>query len=110
MKWIIHYDIVAFAIIAVVLIVYLAYNHLNTLANRVYKRLLIVSLCSVVTDIVSAYACSFCTKEQLILNYFINIIHFVVQNLVPCLYCLFAYSLVEKIFTHAQFRGYSNWL
>ena len=96
MKWIIHYDIVAFALIAVVLIVYLAYNHLNTLANRVYKRLLIVSLCSAVTDIVSAYACSFCTADQIGLNYFVNVVHFLVQNAVPCLYCLFAYSLVYE--------------
>ena len=96
MKWIIHYDIVAFAMISVVLIVYLTYNHLNTLSNRVYKRLLIVSLCSVVTDIISAYACSFCTKDQIVLNYVVNILHFLVQNFVPCLYCLFAYSLVYE--------------
>ncbi len=96
MKWVIHYDIVAFAMIAVVLVVYLTYNHLNTLSNRVYKRLLIVSLCSVVTDIVSAYACSFCTVDQIALNYFINVLHFLVQNFVPCLYCLFAYSLVYE--------------
>ena len=96
MKWIIHYDIVAFALISVILIVYLAYNHLNTLSNRVYKRLLIVSLCSVVTDIVSAYACSFCTADQICLNYVVNVLHFLVQNFVPCLYCLFAYSLVYE--------------
>lgn len=96
MKWIIHYDIVAFAMIAVVLVVYLTYNHLNTLSNRVYKRLLIVSLCSVVTDIASAYACSFCTENQIVLNYVVNILHFLVQNFVPCLYCLFAYSLVYE--------------
>ena len=96
MKWIIHYDIVAFALISVILIVYLAYNHLNTLSNRVYKRLLIVSLCSVVTDIVSAYACSFCTADQIGINYFVNVLHFLVQNFVPCLYCLFAYSLVYE--------------
>lgn len=96
MKWIIHYDIVAFALISVVLVVYLTYNHLNTLSNRVYKRLLIVSLCSVVTDIVSAYACSFCTPGQIVLNYFVNVVHFLVQNFVPCLYCLFAYSLVYE--------------
>ena len=93
MKWVIHYDIVAFAMIAVVLVVYLTYNHLNTLSNRVYKRLLIVSLCSVVTDIASAYACSFCTENQIVLNYVVNILHFLVQNFVPCLYCLFAYDL-----------------
>ena len=96
MKWIIHYDIVAFAIISVIIVVYSIYNQLNTFPNRVYRKLLFVSLFSVLTDIASAYACSFCTKEQLILNYFINIIHFVVQNLVPCLYCLFAYSLVHE--------------
>lgn len=96
MKWVIHYDVVAFALIAVVLVVYLTYNHLNTLSNRVYKHLLIVSLCSVVTDIVSAYACSFCTPDQIVLNYFVNVVHFLVQNFVPCLYCLFAYSLVYE--------------
>ena len=94
MRWIIHYDIVAFAIIAVILIVYSVYNHLNTFSNRVYKNLLIVSLLSVVTDIASAWAGSFLGQNQNVLNYTIHIIHFIVQNFVPCIYSFFAYSLV----------------
>jgi len=96
MQWIIHYDIVAFALISVILVVYLTFNHLNTFSSRVYKKLLIVSLLSVATDIASALSCSFCTQDQIILNYIVNILHFVVQNFVPCLYCLFAYSLVYE--------------
>lgn len=96
MQWIIHYDIVAFALILVILIVYSTFNHLNTFSNRVYKKLLIVSLLSVVTDILSAITCSFCTKDEILINYIVNLAHFAVQNLVPCLYCLFAYSLVYE--------------
>lgn len=96
MQWIIHYDIVAFALILVILIVYSTFNHLNTFSNRVYKKLLIVSLLSVVTDILSAITCSFCTKDKILINYIVNLAHFAVQNLVPCLYCLFAYSLVYE--------------
>lgn len=96
MQWIIHYDIVAFAMIVVVLVVYLTYNHLNTLSNRVYKWLLVVSLLSVFTDVASAYASSYLTLDFIVLNYVINILHFLVQNFVPCLYCLFAYSMVYE--------------
>ncbi len=96
MQWILHYDIVAFALILVVLIVYLTFNHLNTFSNRVYKRLLVVSLLSAITDIASAITGSYCTKDQILINYIVNILHFVVQNFVPCLYCLFAYSMVYE--------------
>ena len=96
MQWIIHYDIVAFALISVILVVYLSFNHLKTFTTKVYKLLLIVSLLSTVTDIASAYACSFCTKDQIVLNYVVNLIHFIVQNFVPCLYCLFAFSLIYE--------------
>jgi len=96
MQWIIHYDVVAFALISVILVVYLSFNHLKTFTTKVYKLLLIVSLLSTVTDIASAYACSFCTKDQIVLNYVVNLIHFIVQNFVPCLYCLFAFSLIYE--------------
>ena len=100
MRWIIHYDIVAFAIIGILIIVYSIYGHLKTFTNNVYKRLLYISLFSVITDISSAYAGSYFNENQIILNYSIHLLHFIVQNLVPCFYCLFAYSLVyenEKI-------------
>ena len=100
MRWIIHYDVVAFFIIAILIIVYSIYGHLKTFTNQVYKRLLYISLFSVVTDISAAYAGSFCTPDQLFINYAVHLLHFIVQNLVPCFYCLFAYSLVyenEKI-------------
>ena len=73
---------------------------LKTFVNKVYTRLLIVSLISAFTDILTAYTCSFCTKDQIVVNYIANIIHFLVQNAVPCLYTLFAYALIyetEKI-------------
>ena len=94
MKWIIHYDIVAFALISVILIVYCTYSHLNTFQSRVYRNLLIISLLSTVTDILSAWAGSFLGPNDIFLNYVIHLLHFIVQNLVPCFYSLFAYSLV----------------
>ena len=94
MKWIIHYDIVAFALIGVILIVYCTYSHLNTFQSRVYRNLLIISLLSTVTDIASAWAGSFLGPSDLVLNYLIHLVHFIVQNLVPCFYSLFTYSLV----------------
>ena len=96
MKWIIHYDVVAFFLILIILVVYSSYHRLKTFVNKVYTRLLIVSLCSVVTDIVTAYTCSFCTKDQIVLNYVANLIHFLVQNAVPCLYTLFAHALIYE--------------
>lgn len=104
MKWIIHYDIVALLLISCILIAYLCFNHLKTLQNRVYKSLLIIALLSVIFDILSAYSCSYFTKEQIILNYLINIIHFFIQNLVPCVYCLFVYSM-----THESGRISKKW-
>ena len=59
MQWIIHYDIVAFAIISAILIVFSTFNNLKTFTNRVYKRLLIVSLFSVVIDIASSFTGSY---------------------------------------------------
>lgn len=59
MKWIIHFDIVAFALIAVILIVYCTYSHLNTFQSKTYRNLLIISLLSTITDIASAWAGSF---------------------------------------------------
>ena len=100
MKWIIHYDVVAFILIFIILVVYSSYHRLKTFVNKVYTRLLIISLISAFTDILTAYTCSFCTKDQIVINYIANIIHFLVQNAVPCLYTLFAYALIyetEKI-------------
>lgn len=94
MKWIIHFDIVAFALIAVILIVYCTYSHLNTFQSKTYRNLLIISLLSTITDIASAWAGSFLGVNDIALNVIIHLVHFMVQNLVPCIYSLFAYSLV----------------
>lgn len=94
MRWIIHYDIVAFALIAVILIVYCTYSHLNTFQSKTYRNLLIISLLSTITDITSAWAGSFLSVDDIALNVIIHLVHFIVQNLVPCIYSLFAYSLV----------------
>lgn len=94
MRWIIHYDIVAFALIAVILIVYCTYSHLNTFQSKTYRNLLIISLLSTITDITSAWAGSFLGANNIVLNEIIHLVHFMVQNFVPCIYSLFAYSLV----------------
>ena len=91
MQWIIHYDIVAFAIISAILIVFSTFNNLKTFTNRVYKRLLIVSLFSVVTDIASSVTGSYFSTDYPTLNYLMNMLHYLTQNFVPCLYSLFAY-------------------
>ncbi len=96
MQWIIHYDIVAFAIISAILIVFSIFNNLKTFTNRVYKKLLIVSLLSVVTDIASSITGSYFSTDYPTLNYLVNMLHFITQNFVPCLYSLFAYSLVYE--------------
>ncbi len=96
MKWIIHYDIVALLLISAILIAYLLFNHLKTFQNKVYKFLLIIALLSAIFDIVAAITCSFFTKEQNTLNYAVNISHFILQNLVPCVYCLFVYSMAHE--------------
>ncbi len=96
MKWIIHYDIVALAIIAIILIVYSAFNHIKTFSNKVYAVLLWVSLLSTITDIAAAFAGSFYNPKNHAFFIIVNLIHFVVQNLVPCIYCLFAYAIVYE--------------
>ena len=96
MQWIIHYDIVAFAIISAILIVFSIFNNLKTFTNRVYKRLLIVSLLSVVTDIASSVTGSYFSTDYPTLNYIMNMLHYITQNYVPCLYSLFAYSMVYE--------------
>lgn len=96
MRWYIHYDIVAFAIIGIIAVVYSAYNHIKTFSNRVYAVLLWISLLSTITDIAAAYAGSYYTEQYSVLCIIVNLIHFIVQNLVPCIYCLFAYAIVYE--------------
>ena len=96
MQWIIHYDIVAFAIISAILIVFSTFNNLKTFTNRVYKRLLIVSLLSVVTDIASSVTGSYFSTDYPKLNYLMSMLHYITLNFVPCLYSLFAYSMVYE--------------
>ena len=94
MKWNINFDLVAFFMILMIFIIYSSYRQISTRSKRLYKALLLVALASTVTDIMSAVAASYLMKSYIPLNYLAHIIHFLVQGLVPCMYCIFTYSMV----------------
>src|SRR5574344_313301 len=94
LKWTVDFDIAAFFIDRILYYVFISYKNFATRQNRIYRGLLLVSLLSSVTDIAAAVAGSYWGEEYLIANYLVHIIHMVVQNMVPAVYCLFSYFMV----------------
>lgn len=96
MKWNINFDLVAFSMILMIFIIYSSYKQISTRSKRLYKSLLLVALASTITDIMSAVAASYITNPYTFLSYATHIIHFLVQGLVPCMYCIFTYSMIYE--------------
>ena len=96
MKWNIDFDIIAFFIDIILYFVFVSYKNFATRQNRVYRVLLLFAWLSSLTDIAAAVAGSFWGEKFLVANYAVHVMHMVVQNLVPAIYCLFAFSMVYE--------------
>lgn len=96
LKWNIDFDIAAFFINLILYFVFVSYKNFATRQNRLYRILLLISWLSTITDILAAVAGSCWGSEYLIANYVVHVIHMIVQNMVPAIYCLFAYSMVYE--------------
>src|SRR5574344_2817151 len=94
LKWTIDFDIAAFFIDLILYYVFISYKNFATRQNRIYRGLLLISWFSTVTDIAAAIAGTYCGEKFLLINYAVHIIHMIVQNMVPAVYCLFSYSMV----------------
>ena len=96
MKWTIDFDIAAFFINLILYIVFVSYKNFETRQNQVYRGLLFMSWTSTITDMVAAIAGSYWGEKYLFANYAVHVIHMIVQNAVPAMYCLFAYTMVYE--------------
>jgi diguanylate cyclase (GGDEF)-like protein len=96
MNWNIDFDIAAFFIDLILYIVFVSYKNFATRQNKIYHLLLLFALASSITDILAAVAGNYWWGNLIIANYAMHLIHMVVQNAVPVIYCFFAHAMVYE--------------
>lgn len=94
MGYIIHYDITAIIIEAVIAFLFCMRRNYPTAANKVYIRMVVMATLSSAFDIISCYTISYFDSVPLWFNYFINISYLATYNLTAVIYLYYMYVVV----------------
>lgn len=93
MPYNVDFDIAAFFICLIVLIINSGNRHLKTWQNKTFQWLLVCVTVSCVTDIIIVYVSYNWRDHLLIANMALNALHFSVFNSIPALYYLFVVTM-----------------
>ena len=96
MRWSIVFDIPAFIVEFILLLVFVSYKNFSTKQNKAYRLLLIITCVSCVFDMIAAVAGSYWGSDYLVANYAVHMIHMIVQISIPVVYCYFAYRMINE--------------
>lgn len=96
MRWSIAFDIPAFIVEFILLLVFVSYKNFSTKQNKAYRLLLIVACVSCFFDAIAAIAGSYWGSTYLVANYAVHMIHMIVQISIPAVYCYFSYRMITE--------------
>lgn len=95
---ILYFDFAAICICLLLCLLYYRYNTIKTWQDRVFELMLICALVSSIGDPLTYIMTNGLSAKFIPLNYFMNILYALIQNLMPPLFYMFNVSIIRKRF------------
>lgn len=99
MDYILTFDLAGLVLLLVLTLVYIHENRFPSRTNRIFYRVLVLSILSICFNIITAITNKFLPAEYLLINNLLAIIHISLSNIVPIMYFAFIISI-----THEQYH------